>query len=48
MGKVICSTCRFRYRDVKLPQGLIQCSLTNNRKKEISPRDCNDHKILSF
>jgi hypothetical protein len=48
MAKVICSTCRFRYKDVKLPQGMIQCSLTNARKKAVSPRECQEHRVLAI
>lgn len=48
MSKVICTTCRYRFRDVKLPQGIIQCALTNAKKKAISPRTCQDHSILAF
>lgn len=48
MRKVTCSTCWFRYKDIKLPNGMVQCSVSKVRKRELSPRECKNHRVLTF
>lgn len=46
MAKVICSTCRFRFKNIKLPEGIVNCSVSNTQKKESALRSCEDHRVL--